>query len=135
MEAWDFRYKNNLDWNHAWGAAPANIIPRYLLGIRPLEPGFGKVLIQPQPGSLKRVSGTMPTIRGPVKASLENAELQPLEVKIEVPANLTASVGLPVRHGQSTTLVLDGKRIEAEREGDFLFLDPIGSGTHVLAYG
>ncbi len=39
LEAWDLKYKGNLDWNHAWGAAPANIIPRWLMGIRPLEPG------------------------------------------------------------------------------------------------
>src|SRR5439155_19763851 len=35
-EAWDEKFKPNLDWNHAWGAAPANIIPRYVLGVRPL---------------------------------------------------------------------------------------------------
>jgi len=28
MEAWDMIYKPNSDWNHAWGAAPGNIIPR-----------------------------------------------------------------------------------------------------------
>ena len=33
-------------WNHAWGAAPANIIPRYLVGVRPLTAGFSKVLIK-----------------------------------------------------------------------------------------
>src|SRR5690606_24731475 len=32
MEAWDMKYKPNSDWNHAWGAAPANIIPRHLWG-------------------------------------------------------------------------------------------------------
>ena len=31
MEAWDDKYKPNQDWNHAWGAVPANIIPRYLV--------------------------------------------------------------------------------------------------------
>jgi len=27
LEAWDMKYKPNLDWNHAWGAAPANVRP------------------------------------------------------------------------------------------------------------
>ena len=27
LEAWDNKYKPNQDWNHAWGAAPANLIP------------------------------------------------------------------------------------------------------------
>ena len=26
MEAWDAKIKPNLDWNHEWGAAPANIL-------------------------------------------------------------------------------------------------------------
>lgn len=40
LEAWDDKYKPNQDWNHAWGAAPANIIPRRLMGVVPTEPGF-----------------------------------------------------------------------------------------------
>ena len=31
MEAWDKRYKPNLDLNHAWGGAPANIIVRKII--------------------------------------------------------------------------------------------------------
>lgn len=31
-EAWDMKYKPNQDWNHAWGAAPANLLPRFILG-------------------------------------------------------------------------------------------------------
>lgn len=30
MEAWSLKAKGNQDWNHAWGAAPANLLPRYL---------------------------------------------------------------------------------------------------------
>ena len=39
-EAWDDKFKNNQDWNHAWGAAPANIIPRRGVGVIPLKAGF-----------------------------------------------------------------------------------------------
>ena len=53
MEAWDMRYKPNSDWNHAWGAAPANIIPRYLWGIQPKTPAFGVTTIKPQMSDLK----------------------------------------------------------------------------------
>lgn len=30
LEAWNSSDKPNLDWNHAWGAVPANIIPRFV---------------------------------------------------------------------------------------------------------
>jgi alpha-L-rhamnosidase len=65
-EAWDQTLKPNQDWNHAWGAAPGNIIARYVLGVRPLEPGYGRVLVEPQLGGLTEVSGVVPTIRGPI---------------------------------------------------------------------
>jgi hypothetical protein len=71
MEAWDSKFKPNLDWNHAWGAAPANIIPRYVLGVRPLAPGFEKVLVQPRPGPLEHVEGIVPTPRGPIVVKFE----------------------------------------------------------------
>jgi hypothetical protein len=38
MEAWDVSLKSNLDWNHAWGAAPANIVGRDVLGVTPASP-------------------------------------------------------------------------------------------------
>ena len=64
LEAWDMKYKPNLDWNHAWGSAPANIITRYMWGIRPVNPGFGKVEIKPQMGRLKYSQIKAPTLKG-----------------------------------------------------------------------
>ncbi|MDD3886482.1 MAG: hypothetical protein PHI35_06405 [Victivallaceae bacterium] len=53
MEAWDDSFKPNQDWNHAWGAAPANIITRQLCGIRPASPGFGSYVVAPHFDGLK----------------------------------------------------------------------------------
>lgn len=66
LEAWDIKYKPNLDWNHAWGATPANIIARNLWGIKPVAPGFEKALIRPQMSGLAHSEITLPTIKGPV---------------------------------------------------------------------
>ena len=96
MEGWDARYKPNLDWNHAWGAAPANILPRYVLGVRPLTPGFGQAVIEPQPGSLKHVEGTVPTVRGPIRVV---AHAQPLTIAVTIPANVTAELVVPSMQG------------------------------------
>ena len=131
LEAWDNKFKKNQDWNHAWGAVPGNIIPRYLLGVRPLEPGFKKVLIQPQPGSLKHASGTIPTIGGPISVAFNNAPDR-FELKVNIPANMTARVGIPLKEGPSTIVLVDGKKQKAEACGGYLFMDGIGSGDHVL---
>ncbi|MEN8229902.1 MAG: alpha-L-rhamnosidase C-terminal domain-containing protein [Bacteroidota bacterium] len=84
LEAWDMKYKSNADWNHAWGAAPANIIPRGLWGIQPETPGFGLVSIKPQMGSLKNSSIVMPTIRGEIQCEYRrvNNRLQQYVIKL-----------------------------------------------------
>ncbi|MEA2734578.1 MAG: alpha-L-rhamnosidase, partial [Humisphaera sp.] len=92
LEAWDIKFKPNLDWNHAWGAAPANILPRYVLGVRPLEPGFSKMIIQPQLGSLTHVEGKVPTIRGPVRVKVDAAKRR---MEVDIPKNTTARIILP----------------------------------------
>ena len=66
MEAWSVKDKPNLDLNHPWGAAPLNIIARFVLGVSPLEPGFGRVSIRPRLGGLRHVHGTVPTAAGAV---------------------------------------------------------------------
>jgi hypothetical protein len=70
LEAWDAKYKPNLDWNHAWGTAPSNIIIRRLMGVRPATPGFQKAIIQPQIGSLEWAKAKVPTAHGPIEVEV-----------------------------------------------------------------
>lgn len=76
MEAWSKDFKFNLDWNHAWGAAPANLIPRRLCGIRPTAPGFSRFVVDPQPGNLEFFSIKHPTIHGPIIAEYVKGKLK-----------------------------------------------------------
>ena len=78
-EAWDQKYKPNQDWNHAWGAAPANLLPRFVLGVQPLAAGWKRAVIRPNPGHLSAASGKVPTPRGPVMVDWKNAGLCFLE--------------------------------------------------------
>jgi len=133
MEAWDLKYKNNLDWNHAWGAAPANIIPRFVLGVHPLEPGFSKVLIQPQPGLLQHISGTVPTIRGPISVAFET-QASACKMRVVIPANMVAKIGLKLRQDSLPTLIFDGKKVRVHPENDYFYLDDVDPGPHVLIY-
>ncbi len=99
MEAWAAKYKPNLDLNHAWGAAPLNVVSRYVLGVTPLEPGFAKVRIRPQFGSLSRVSGKVPTAKGPVEVCFADGKLTvvtPAPARIEF-GGVVRDVG-PGRH-------------------------------------
>ena len=94
LEAWDMKYKVNADWNHAWGAAPANIIPRGMWGIRPLEAGFDKVEIKPRMGNLSSSSIEVPTIKGIIKAEFNKRGNRFTQYTIELPANMAGELSL-----------------------------------------
>ncbi|HLP72436.1 MAG TPA: alpha-L-rhamnosidase C-terminal domain-containing protein, partial [Bacteroidales bacterium] len=87
LEAWDMKYKPNSDWNHAWGAAPANIIPGYMWGIAPAEPGWKKAIIRPQLADLTESKITVPTIRGNILAEYKKKGSSG-EYRITIPGNM-----------------------------------------------
>jgi len=126
-EAWDNKYKPNQDWNHAWGAAPANLIPRKLMGIEPLEPGFRKISINPQPATLEFAEIKHPTIRGDVEVKFNNKRDESFQLEINIPANTTADVYLPFYSGNQTVR-LNNKQVKFNRKGDFSVIENIGSG-------
>ena len=88
LEAWNMEAKPNLDWNHAWGTPPLNIIARFVLGVKPLAPGFAKVEVRPQTGGLKYVRGTVPTVKGPVTVEVKDGK-----VKVGVPSSMELEGG------------------------------------------
>jgi hypothetical protein len=134
MEAWDNKYKPNQDWNHAWGAVPANVIPRKLMGIEPLEPGFGKIRIKPQPGSLRKAAIKHPTIRGEVLVSFENQPGKSFQLEVTIPANTTANVYLPF-YSKAQQVMIDGEKADYRQEDKYVIVENVGSGKHSFRVG
>jgi alpha-L-rhamnosidase len=130
LEAWDNRLKPNQDWNHAWGAAPAGVIPRHLMGIRPGAAGFERIIIQPQPGSLEWAEMTTPTIRGPVTVRFNNRPGKSFHLETETPANTTSDITLPLVGSQDPTVVVDGRRVTGRIDKMGITVTGIGSGHH-----
>ncbi len=130
LEAWDNEFKPNQDWNHAWGAAPANIIPGFLMGVQPIEPGFSKIQIKPQVGMLKSGILDLPTIRGTVHVHFEKVENESFSLKIQIPANTKAKVYIPKLGIDNSIVVIDGISQKGIMEKDFVVFDNIGSGEH-----
>lgn len=52
---------------HGWSAVPAYILPRYLLGVEPLSPGFRKFRAAPLATAADSASGTIPTPHGDIE--------------------------------------------------------------------
>jgi hypothetical protein len=130
LEAWDNKYKPNQDWNHAWGAAPANIIPMKLMGIEPLNPGFESIRIKPQTDTLKYASIKCPSIKGDIFLKITNSESE-YAMELTLPANTSNNqVWIPCKNKRNFTLTMNGKKMKAKQVRDFLVVEGLGSGKY-----
>lgn len=129
LEAWDNKYKPNQDWNHAWGSAPANIIPRKLMGIEPVSPAFETFRIKPQPASLEKASIKMPTIRGEIEVSFTN-KLDNFKLSARIPCNTQADIYLPTK-GKIKCIVMNDQEVHKFKQvNGYIVFENVGSGLY-----
>lgn len=114
MEAWGNKYKIDQDWNHAWGAAPANIIPFYLLGVHPISKGFERVEIKPQIGWLQYAEGKIPTPKGCIEISVQGNK-----ISLTLPNNIVADVMLPIPD-YKYILFVNGIQVESYEQNGYV---------------
>jgi alpha-L-rhamnosidase len=87
--------------NHYALGAVADWIHRSIGGIAPLEPGYSKVLINPQPGGgIRWARSSLETRHGTISVSWSQDDGGPIELDIAVPDGVTALVQLPGRPPQ-----------------------------------
>ncbi len=131
MEAWDNKFKPNQDWNHAWGAAPANIISRRLMGIEPTSPGWDSFVIKPQIGALAYAAIAVPTIKGSIKASYRQSE-NVFEATVSIPGNTSARVYLSLKQGKKYEVMLNGNSIKTRKVNKVAVIEGLEAGNHAL---
>ena len=68
---WEYFEKGKGSKNHAWSGCPIIIIQKYIAGIKPLEPGFKKIKIEPNFGSLNTVETSLNTSYGKVELRIQ----------------------------------------------------------------
>ncbi len=75
---------------HAWGASPNYHFYKIILGIKPSDPGFEKILIQPSPGSADGLSGEIPHPKGIIRVEMKNLTGENPVAQIQIPDQTTA---------------------------------------------
>jgi hypothetical protein len=73
---------------HGWSAGPTAWLSRVVLGLSPAEPGYRRLRLDPRPGSLQWVRGTMPTPHGPVTAEHERDTSGKWHTTLEAPDDM-----------------------------------------------
>ena len=117
LEAWDPIFKPNLDWNHAWGAAPLNMITRRIMGFMPAEPGAKRFIVSPQPGGVKSMEGKVPFISGICSYAYSDTE-QEIIFKVGLPLWTDGIFTLNVPAGTKKILV-NNKGLKLPKDGRF----------------
>lgn len=77
--------------SHAWAAHPNYGLLATVLGIRPAEPGFQSVRIEPALGELSFAEGTMPHEKGLIEVRLDPSEGDGVHANITLPEGLTGT--------------------------------------------
>jgi len=114
---------------HGWSAGPTDSLPAHVLGIQPLEPGFARVLVEPQPADLTWAEGEVPTPQGPVGVTwTRNAE--EFRMSLRLPATCPARVSLPWA-GHHARVLVDGGVVATVLEGGRVLFD-VGPGEHKI---
>jgi alpha-L-rhamnosidase len=130
---------------HGWASGPTSALSKYVLGVRPVQPGYKTWLIEPQPGDLFWAKGTVPTPYGPIEVKWKKAS-GGFALEVSVPAGTSGIVGVPT--SSSTDAVTDnGRRIQKDEKmtaasvsdensagarPGYAYFANLGPGAHVI---
>ncbi len=101
---------------HGFSATPVYQLSTEVLGVYPLEPGFTRFRLCPQPADLDCAHGVFPTVRGDIHVTWQR-ERDGLAVEVKVPRGTTAEVEAPAGYhleGDNSHLQPGGHRIRLE---------------------
>jgi alpha-L-rhamnosidase len=131
-ESWDAPQKNE-SMSHPWGAVGLLGIQKYMLGIETLKPQHEYIRVKPLDfqGKLQSVRGKYPTDRGDIVLNWDNSK-RGFKLTITIPVNITARVYVPRLGKKHATLLFNSRKLNGIIEGNYVFLDNIGSGTHTF---
>lgn len=123
--------------SHPWTASPSYVIPRFLMGVRPLAPGWSRIAIRPLPprrSDLQHASITVPTPRGKVLLEFD-IDSAVFSARLVVPGNTLAHVCLPrylFPDDEKCVFAVNGETRAVQTDSGALTcaVDELGSGAY-----
>jgi alpha-L-rhamnosidase len=123
---------------HGWATAPTADLSRYVLGVQPIEPGFVRWSVRPQPGGLKWAEGQVPTPTGAIGVKwAQDAARHAFALRVTAPSGTAGEIGVPATRRSVVRVngrqAWDGKRARhyrAHRAGGYVYLEGVPAGTY-----
>lgn len=98
--------------NHSWTGGGLTILSQYVCGIAPLAPGYDKISIMPQPGSIANAIAEVASVKGKIKSSFSQTD-KSLTMDVETPAGIkSVTVGVPAKDVKK--IKISGKKVWAK---------------------
>ncbi|MCL4552813.1 MAG: hypothetical protein M1305_04585 [Candidatus Marsarchaeota archaeon] len=85
-------FDTNTSMCQGWSAAPVLLLPKYVLGVKPLTPGWETVEVAPHCGDLAWAEGFISTPLGEISVAWKKTDGE-LDVRVKVPAGMTYVLG------------------------------------------
>jgi Bacterial alpha-L-rhamnosidase C-terminal domain/Bacterial alpha-L-rhamnosidase 6 hairpin glycosidase domain len=129
---------------HGWASGPVSSLSGYLLGARPVTPGYKTWIIAPQPGDVEWAQGRIPTPSGAIVSRWRRGHgSSSFMLTMAAPGGTSGTVAIP-QLGRSRTIVMDCKVVwrdgapergvtAVERDGAVQF--SAVEGSHTFAWG
>jgi alpha-L-rhamnosidase len=129
---------------HGWSAGPTAMLSAYVLGMRPVAPGWSTWLVQPQPGDLQYAQGTVSTPHGGLGVRWDRDPAgHSFRITVKTPGGADGTIEVPTL-GRDRTIARDGRIVwkqghavggaEAQRIAGYVkFVEP-QRGTHTYAW-
>ncbi len=122
---------------HGWSAGATPALSRYVLGVRPLTPGYRTFLAEPQPGDLSWARGRVPTPRGPVAVdwTVSAHAAGSVTVTVDVPPGTHGYAGVPARgtRGKVNGITTAPVRVPGYASLDgYRYFGPLPPGRHTI---
>lgn len=86
---------------HPWSAHPVHYYFSVVAGIKPAAPGFAEVVIKPNPGQLRNIQASYPTVKGDITVDISIKSKNKVSGNIRLPADMT---GIYKWQGQKVNL-------------------------------
>ena len=115
---------------HGWSTGALPALSRWILGVRPVRPGYAEYVVDPHPGELAWACGAVPTPAGPIRIAWQQ-DAGGLIVWLDAPEGTTGSLLVP--RGPSRELLLDGQPAQLAPISPTEFgLSGLSPGPHVI---
>jgi alpha-L-rhamnosidase len=92
---------------HSGGCGVAWILSKYVLGVQPLTPGYGRCRIEPGLGDLQWARGAVPTVRGEIGIDWRRSGPQ-VVLEVSLPEGLDTELAVPWDGGENLEIAHNG---------------------------